>query len=433
MKVAKPLLRTSISLLVLLSLCYELALSRGHQVSLEKAKDIQFYDSNAHSRGSNDGDCWLQPYVDFHAAAVQSLRHAQCVPSLVYVCDKNCGGVGDRMSGIISAFYLAVALDRAFFIDYKSPFPLTETLIPKTVRWDYKVNRKCTAASGFRSKENEIFMVDSENPEKVLRRIEQLHESGTSTIRLHINRYYVGVLLWKAPSSSKHSERTRAAFESKMLRKLDVYCRDRNAIENTAGYTFSFAFTHLFDFASEVKDRASQMTQELALGADAEFIAVHIRLGGRQKQSNRVVGWVDPKRHEMEDAASFFDCADAKRRHTGTISRSSPIVLFSDNEEVKRAPIVAARSVRVVESTHISHTDRSWSFSKKSMRRGNIDTFAELYLMSRASCIVGSNSTYSGLASSLKFPPHACFSYFGNCTESRWDFWTETEPRILRL
>ena len=112
MKVAKPLLRTSISLLVLLSMCYELALSWGHQASLEKAKGIPFYDSNAHSRGSNDGDCWLQPYVDFHADAVQSLRRAHCVPSLVYVCDKNCGGVGDRMSGIISAFYLAVALDR---------------------------------------------------------------------------------------------------------------------------------------------------------------------------------------------------------------------------------------------------------------------------------------------------------------------------------
>ena len=103
-----------------------------------------------------------------------------------------------------------------------------------------------------------------------------------------------------------------------MLRKLDVYCRDRNAIENTAGYTFSFAFTHLFDFASEVKDRASQMSQELALGADAEFIAVHIRLGGRPKQSNRVVGWVDPKRHEMKTRRRFLTAQMQNAAHTGT-------------------------------------------------------------------------------------------------------------------
>jgi len=430
MKVAKPFLRTSISFLVLVSMYYELTLGGGRQASLENVRSTKFIDSHTHVLSKYDEECWLQPYFDFHADAVQSLRRGNCVPSLVYVCEKNCGGIGDRMSGIISAFYLAIALDRAFFIDYKSPFPLTETLVPKTMRWDYNVKRKCITNNSFRSNENEIFMVDSENPHQVLRRIEQLHERGTSTIRLHVNRYYVGILLWMVPSSLKLSERA-AAFESGMIRKLDNYCPGRNAIENNAGYTFSFAFTQLFDFAPEVKDRALHMIQELALGADAEFIAVHIRIGGRPKKSRRVVGWIDPKRHEIEDAATFFDCADSKRRNAESISNSSPIVLFSDSEELKKAPIVATRGVRVVKSTHISHTDRSWSFSKQSMRRGNVDTFAELYLMSRASCIVGSSSTYSGLASSLTFPPRECFSYFGNCTESRWDFWTQTEQRTL--
>ena len=262
------------------------------------------------------------------------------------------------MSGIISAFYLAIALDRAFFIDYKSPFPLTETLVPKTMRWDYNVKRKCITNNSFRSNENEIFMVDSENPHQVLRRIEQLHERGTSTIWLHVNRYYVGILLWMVPSSLKLSERAAAAFESGMIRKLDHYCPGRNAIENNAGYTFSFAFTQLFDFAPEVKDRALHMIQELALGADAEFIAVHIRIGGRPKKSRRVVGWIDPKRHEIEDAATFFDCADSKRCNAESISNSSPIVLFSDSEELKKAPIVATRGVRVVKSTHFPHRSK---------------------------------------------------------------------------
>ena len=78
--------------------------------------------------------CWFQRYADFHADAVRRSQEGQCVPSLIYVCDKLCGGVGDRMSGIMSAFYLAVVLDRAFFIEYMSPFPLTLTLVPKTLR-----------------------------------------------------------------------------------------------------------------------------------------------------------------------------------------------------------------------------------------------------------------------------------------------------------
>merc|ERR1719329_378221 len=114
---------------------YDLTLGGGRQASLENVRSTKFIDSHTHVLSKHDGQCWLQPYIDFHADAVKSLRNGHCVPSLVYVCEKNCGGIGDRMSGIISAFYLAVALDRAFFIDYKSPFPLTETLVPKTMRW----------------------------------------------------------------------------------------------------------------------------------------------------------------------------------------------------------------------------------------------------------------------------------------------------------
>ena len=80
------------------------------------------------------------------------------------------------MSGIMSAFYLAVVLDRAFFIEYKSPFPLTHTLVPKTVRWDHKrKSKRVCASTGF--KETDIFMVDSKVPSKDLERIEALQRA----------------------------------------------------------------------------------------------------------------------------------------------------------------------------------------------------------------------------------------------------------------
>ena len=118
-----------------------------------------------------------------------------------------------------------------------------------------------------------------------------------------------------------------------------------------------------------MKDRALHMIQELALGAEAEFIAVHIRIEGRQKKSRRVVGWIDPKRHEIEDAATFFDCADSKRCNAESISNSSPIVLFSDSEELKKAPIVATRGVRVVKSTHFPHRSKLELLQEKHAKR----------------------------------------------------------------
>ena len=381
--------------------------------------------------------CWFQRYADFHADAVRRSQEGQCVPSLIYVCDKLCGGVGDRMSGIMSAFYLAVVLDRAFFIEYKSPFPLTHTLVPKTVRWDHKhKSKRVCASTGF--KETEIFMVDSKVPSKDLERIEALQRAGTPTIRLHINRYYVGIFLWSDPHQSTRTRSDGVAeyFKGKMTQYRSSQCGSTLAHDSSAAHTFSFAFTNLFHFAPNVKRRALEMLQELRLQDNSPFIAVHARIGGKMKRSNRVVGWIDPKRHDIEDVTKFFDCAEMKRQllveHTRDNAKDSltthvaPIVLFSDSDELKSSALVSARGVRTVHSTNVFHIDRSWSVFKRSMRKGNMDTFAELYVLSQASCIVGSNSTYSGLASSITFPPHPCFSYFDDCTNARWDFWTAT-------
>ena len=45
---------------------------------------------------------------------------------LVYECHVHCGGLGDRISGILSAFYAAVATDRMFVIDSTMPIELRE-------------------------------------------------------------------------------------------------------------------------------------------------------------------------------------------------------------------------------------------------------------------------------------------------------------------
>ena len=103
---------------------------------------------------------------------------------------------------------------------------------------------------------------------------------------------------------------------------------------------------------------------------------------------------------------------------------SPPLVLFSDNEKLKK--LASSLKVRTTNSSQLLNVDRSVSKDSAKMVRGNIDTFAELMVLSRASCLVGSVSTFSGLASSLLFPPTHCFSFFSSCEENV-DFWQETE------
>ena len=82
--------------------------------------------------------------------------------------------------------------------------------------------------------------------------------------------------------------------------------------------------------------------------------------------------------------------------------------------------------VKFVKDTLIMHVDRSSFDSHEELKIGIIDTFAELYFLSRASCIVGSKSTFSGLAASIYTPMNQserCFSYFANCNVEAFDFW----------
>ena len=46
-----------------------------------------------------------------------------------------CGGLGDRLNGIMSSFVVALLTGRLFVIDWKTPCPLEEHLVPHAVDW----------------------------------------------------------------------------------------------------------------------------------------------------------------------------------------------------------------------------------------------------------------------------------------------------------
>lgn len=51
----------------------------------------------------------------------------------------SCGGLGDRLNGIISTFLIAMITRRSFAIDWRSPCSLSEHLIPNEINWDTKI------------------------------------------------------------------------------------------------------------------------------------------------------------------------------------------------------------------------------------------------------------------------------------------------------
>lgn len=59
--------------------------------------------------------------LEGHVAATQR----NCSRQLVYQCQGGCGGFGDRLRGVITAFYFALLSGRCFALDWRHPVPIT--------------------------------------------------------------------------------------------------------------------------------------------------------------------------------------------------------------------------------------------------------------------------------------------------------------------
>merc|ERR550537_2124443 len=93
----------------------------------------------------------LKEYIEFHRNAVAAIANgARDVRVLVYSCQPfgQCGGHGDRLNGIVTAFFLAVLTHRIFLIDYESPFPLHMLWAPGLLDW--RVRGSIMASAGLR-------------------------------------------------------------------------------------------------------------------------------------------------------------------------------------------------------------------------------------------------------------------------------------------
>jgi hypothetical protein len=72
---------------------------------------------------------WVQDYISFHQSSIIDGKLADDAKNyIIYTCkDGNveCGGVGDRVIGMIKMFYLAMMTRRVLMFDSDFPIPLT--------------------------------------------------------------------------------------------------------------------------------------------------------------------------------------------------------------------------------------------------------------------------------------------------------------------
>ena len=358
-------------------------------------------------------DCLVNRYSDFHRTRVEKLRSGEAVKMLVYVCkaDVVCGGVGDRISGMLSVLYAAIAMERLFIIDSTHPLPLSATLSEARVRWDL-----AHLIPPSPSNTSFVAINSIDRRDELLDELFAAHEAGIQVIYVRVNRYHVAMNLW----SNAHW--TSKSSYSGLLQVMQqrVCPSSGRSSPPTPALSFHVAFEVLFNFSPEVLDRVAEMQSHLGIGrVSPHYVAMHARIGGESDS------WSDPVRHRLGDSLAFLECALSKLS-TLQKGKLGKVVVFSDNLRFKQEISHLDDRVKYFQDSVLLHVDISKLDDHKILHKGTIDTYAELYLLSRAECIIGSQSTFSGVGGSIYLPFEQrarCYSPFYQCNLSSYDFW----------
>lgn len=277
---------------------------------------------------------WVQQYLE--------RSHSK---TLVWTCaGGGCGGIGDRILGILQAFCMAVCLDREFLVDW----------------------RDVTFSSRFQPPERLLVALDDRSS-TLLRYLDGILQDDTEVIGIKTN-------LWMGPAIVQ-------AYE----------CWDDSFILNDAR-VLQTILKSLLVVSPEVKRLAMGMKEASGLEKNRPYIGVHLRTGHLDEKANhfseRNVNWT-----------AFLECGFAQCCEDAS-DKKLPLYVVSDNEQLKR---VLDQQYRTTGRLHINTLNETElkHYAKTSDRdRARSIAWAEWLILAESKCVLPTyQSKYSQSAS----------------------------------
>ena len=341
---------------------------------------------------------WMQDYVDYHNsqiplnATVDFLRtrgdNSQALTKktkyLVWACrtQGDCGGVGDRLSGIIQAFYMAMCTNRVLLVLWNVPAPLSNYLKPHRLQWNvlYPSSPSHQVISTVDNRQNGYLLEPSNLP------------ANTQVIELRNN-------LWLYEPIVRRSQ------------CMKNYWKSHGSTDDTTDL-YRSAFWTLFQWTDDVLDRSLRLKE--SAGIRHPFIGVHIRTGKGES-------WEDPVRHGGDDNLRLFhQCARKVQR--GIQERCGmpkpDIYVAADHAAVKQQLHAwdTDHSIKTPSNLEIYHLDRTAPEQLHNHTAAEQDLWAEVKVLMDATCLVTSNSKFSFLATWLSPQQPRCAVLFNECS-----------------
>lgn len=333
---------------------------------------------------------WMEDYIQFHGANIIPGNHthkAQLKPGakfLQYTCTVWCGGVGDRMNGIMTLFYIAMVTERVLVINHPRPFPLTDVLVPNRIQWDVQV-----PPPGLR-----ISAIDSRHlPKSKALKEPSSFNSDVQGIQVRINQWYGEMFTWNSGCMKQYWNKTGRTDQVRPADHVNM---------------FRWGFWTLFRFHDNVVDRADQLklaalrdhnstenttSRTVSPATNRSFhpyIAVHVR-------GERHVG--------EQNHRQFLQCAQNVQRaileQQQHLSTKRLIYVTDDSYSSDRRNVKKTIQSWDPENVRINnivvyHNDNARKTHGSADK--NVDMFAEVVILIDSECLVRSRSGFSELA-----------------------------------
>jgi hypothetical protein len=371
---------------------------------------------------------WIESYIDFHNERVivenGTARLKPGTKYLMYSCDSGCGGIGDRINGILTLFYVAMTTNRVLLIDHPNPCPLTESLVPNRINWNVPRESLPRAGKVYRAIDtfNFPFLVEPCELEK-----------DNEGLQIHVNMWYGEIFIWKSNC-------------------MKGYLMNKNATNlgpEDFRHMYRWGFWTLFRFNKNVLRRADELKLMAGLPLLVPIDNNRTRLLPQRKDATNSNDTIDDEkdsdeylefapyigvhirgeRHAGEEKhRAFLECAQGLQKRIMLKQQTQPprLIFIVDDSYPGRDDLPVKKviqswdpdSVRIANS-NVFHTDLTRN--GRNGARGNLDAYAELVILLDSECLVRSRSGFSELphriAVSNKLTFERCGMQFDRCSE----------------
>ncbi|GAA6013163.1 hypothetical protein JCM10207_006191 [Rhodosporidiobolus poonsookiae] len=329
--------------------------------------------------GKCEGATWLKSYKRLHEEMRRGEREARVVE---IECEEgHCGGLGDRLLPLASAFWFALVTNRAFFATWRSPIPLHAVFDSPHLDWELSsasvLVQNTTLVEG---------MVELDTMQARAKEIDALFGSvrwdppgdervgpGTSETD---RAFHAPWIKWHSNPGLVHRSFSYPSLQPRIA-----------ALNLTSTNAFACLISYLLRPAPPALELIAQYTSVLALPS-VFSVGIHVRTGDRSMKDRE---W-DETQNTVKRHSQFFRCARDLASTYAAPSQRVVLALVTDSAALKASALRRfGADGLVVTDFEPQHADQN-----AGMADAVFGSVVEMWMLGRTDMVVASHKSGFG-------------------------------------